>query len=147
MQSQSQEAATSHVIATKTAEKPSEAILLGIEKFMADTMPVVQKSVTTAENDEEGRNRAVTLIKRLMGEVVRWLTFEEAVSVAEKFFSECQTKSGANHNISLSHQLLQLQEDFHAERKVINGKINELEYERDVTNREIATVITNFKGF
>ena len=77
------------MIAAKTAEKPSEAILLGIEKFMADTMPVVQKSVKTAENDEEGRNRAVTLIKRLMGEVVRWLTFEEAVSVAEKFFSEC----------------------------------------------------------
>ena len=76
-------------IPVKTAEKPSEAILLGIEKFLNDTMPVVQASVTTAENDEEGRNRAISLIKRLMGEIVRWLTFEEAVSVAEKFFSEC----------------------------------------------------------
>ena len=71
------------------AVKPSEAILLGIEGFLVSNMPVVQRSVVTAETDEEGRNRAVALVKRLMMEIVRWLTFEEAVTVGEKFFSEC----------------------------------------------------------
>ncbi len=57
----------------------------------------------TATEDSEGRSRAVALLKRLMAEIVNWLTFEEAVSVAEELFSECQTKSGAKHNVSLSH--------------------------------------------
>lgn len=73
----------------KTADKPSEAILIGIEKFIATSLPVVQKSVVSAANDEEGRERAVALLKRLMAELVNWLTFEEAVSVAEELFSEC----------------------------------------------------------
>lgn len=94
---------TPRVMPVKTAEKPSEAILMGIEKFFTDHLPVVQSSVVTADKDEEGRKRAIAYINRLMGEVVRWLDFEEAIHVAETFFSECQTKSGANHNISLTH--------------------------------------------
>ena len=43
--------------------------------------------------------------------------------------------------------MLKLQDEFHIERKVINKKIEELEYERDVTSNEIACVINNFKGF
>ena len=82
-----------------------------------------------------------------MAEIVCWLHFEEAVSVAEELFSECQTKSGAKHNLSLSHQLLKLQDEFHVERKVIGKKIEELEYEREVTNNEITSIISNFKGF
>ena len=80
----------------------------------------------------------MALLKRLMGEIVCWLTFEEAVSTAEELFSECQRKSGAKHNLSLSHQLLKLQDEYHEEHKSIGTKIKELEYERDVTNQEIA---------
>ena len=43
--------------------------------------------------------------------------------------------------------MLKLQDEFHIERKLINNKIEELEYERDVTSNEIACVINNFKGF
>ena len=76
---------------------------MGIEKFFTDHMPVVQKSVVTADKDEEGRKRALAYINRLMAEIVRWLDFHEAINVAETFFSECQTKSGASHNVSLTH--------------------------------------------
>lgn len=87
----------------KTADKPSEAILIGIEKFLEQNLTVVQKSIENITDDLEGRVRAVALIKRLMGEIVNWLSFEEAVSTAEELFSECQRKSGARHNLSLSH--------------------------------------------
>lgn len=43
--------------------------------------------------------------------------------------------------------MLRLQDEFHVEKKVIGKKIEELEYERDVTNNEIASIISNFKGF
>ena len=108
---------------------------------------MVQGSIVGIQDDKEGRVRAVNLIKRLMAEIVNWLTFEEAVSVAEELFSECQTKSGARHNVSLSHQLLKLQDEFHVEQKIIKKKIEDLEYEREVTNNEIASIISNFKGF
>ena len=101
-------------------------------------MPLVQRNIETSLDDNEGRSRAVALLKRLMGEIVCWLTFEEAVSTAEELFSECQRKSGAKHNLSLSHQLLKLQDEYHEEHKSIGSKIKELEYERDVTNQEIA---------
>lgn len=131
----------------KTADKPSEAILIGIEKFLEQNLTVVQKSIESITDDLEGRVRAVALIKRLMGEIVNWLSFEEAVSTAEELFSECQRKSGAKHNLSLSHNLLKLQDEFHDERKSIDTKIKELEYERDVTNLEMSAVISNFKVF
>lgn len=67
--------------------------------------------------------------------------------MAEELFSECQTKSGAKHNVSLSHQLLRLQEEFHAGTSEISKKIEVHEYEKDVTNKEIAGIISNFKGF
>ena len=65
------------------AEKPSEAILKGIEKHMQETLPVVQRGIEGDYNDDEGWVKAVTFLKRLMAEIVNWLTYEEAVTVAE----------------------------------------------------------------
>ena len=36
------------------AEKPSEAILKGIEKHMQETLPVVQRGIEGDYNDDEG---------------------------------------------------------------------------------------------
>ena len=54
---------TPRVTAVKTAQKPSEAILMGIDKFIGETLPVVQGSVVAAHEDSEGRARAVTFLK------------------------------------------------------------------------------------
>lgn len=62
---------------------------MGIDKFIGEALPIAQQSVVAASEDLEGRVRAVNLLKRLMAEIVCWLNFEEAVSVAEELFSEC----------------------------------------------------------
>ena len=56
---------------------------------MSENLPVVQRSIESIGDDLEGRVRAVNLLKRLMAEIVTWLKFDEAVSVAEELFSEC----------------------------------------------------------
>ena len=71
------------------AEKPSEAILKGIEKHMQEAMPIVQRTIEADYSDEEGRVKAVEFLKRLMAEVVNWLSYEESVVVAEQLFCEC----------------------------------------------------------
>ena len=46
---------------------------------------------------------AVILLKDLMGEIVNWLNFDEAVDVGEELFTKIQTKNGsAKHQVSLS---------------------------------------------
>ena len=83
-----------------------------------------------------------------MGEIVNWLNFDEAVDVGEELFTKIQTKSGsAKHQVSLSLQLLKLQKEFHIEMDAIQKRINILENEKDRTNTEISTLITNFRGF
>ena len=71
------------------AEKPSEAILKGIEKHMQEAMPIVQRTIESDYNDDEGRVKAVEFLKRLMAEIVNWLSYEESVVVAEQLFCEC----------------------------------------------------------
>ena len=62
---------------------------MGIEMFLGKHLPICQASVIATSDDNEGRSHAVSLLKRLMVEIVNWLTFEEAGSVAEELFSEC----------------------------------------------------------
>ena len=52
-------------------------------------MPIVQRGIEGDHSDDEGRVKAVTFLKRLMSEIVNWLTYEESVAVAEELFSEC----------------------------------------------------------
>ncbi len=46
---------------------------MGIDKYIGEALPIVQASVTSAQEDTEGRARAVTFLKRLMAEIVCWL--------------------------------------------------------------------------
>ena len=91
---------------------------------------------------------AVTLLKDLMGEIVNWLNFDETVDVGEELFTKIQTKNGsAKHQVSLCLQLLKLQKEFHVEMDSIAKRIAILENEKEKTNNEISTLITNFRGF
>ena len=49
--------------------------------------------------------------------------------------------------MSLSLTLLKLQKEFHIEMDAIAKRIAILEHEKEKTNAEIATLITNFRGF
>ena len=108
----------------------------------------MQQSITKTNDDKKGRGLAVTLLKDLMGEIVNWLNFDEAVDVGEELFTKIQTKNGsAKHQVSLSLTLLKLQKEFHIEMDAIAKRIAILEHEKEKTNAEIATLITNFRGF
>ena len=93
---------------TPSAKKPSEAILVGIERFVNDQFKPAQNAIEKQSDDVQGRKIAVTVITKLMKEISNWLLFEELVNVADQFFVNVQSKSEEKHNLSLAHQILKL---------------------------------------